>query len=46
LPADFGKALAKNKQEKKFFETLSFTNRKEYVEWIVIAKREETRNKG
>ena len=44
LPADFGKALAKNKQEKKFFDTLSFTNRKEYVEWIVTAKREETRN--
>ncbi|HYK44866.1 MAG TPA: YdeI/OmpD-associated family protein [Parafilimonas sp.] len=44
LPADFEKLLAKNKAEKKFFESLSFTNRKEYVEWIVTAKREETRN--
>jgi len=44
LPADFEKALAKNKQEKQFFESLSFTNRKEYLEWIVTAKREETRN--
>ena len=31
-------------EEKTFFETLSFTNKKEYVEWIVTAKREETRN--
>ena len=44
LPADFEKALVKNKKQKEFFDRLSFTNRKEYVEWIVTAKGEETRN--
>ena len=43
LPEDFEKALQKAKTEKAFFDTLSFTNKKEYVEWIVTAKREETR---
>ena len=43
LPEDFDKALGKNKKQKEFFDTLSFTNRKEYVEWIVTAKRDETR---
>ena len=42
-PEDFQAALNKAKTEKAFFETLSFTNQKEYVEWIVSAKREETR---
>ena len=44
LPEDFETALRKNKKQKEFFDTLSFTNRKEYVEWIVTAKREEKRN--
>lgn len=43
LPNDFSAALQKAPNEKAFFETLSFTNRKEYVEWIVSAKKEETR---
>ena len=43
LPDDLAAALKKNKQETAFFNTLSFTNKKEYVEWIVTAKREETR---
>jgi hypothetical protein len=43
LPEDFAIALKKKKQEEAFFNTLSFTNRKEWVEWIVTAKREETR---
>jgi hypothetical protein len=43
LPDDFAIALKKNKKEEAFFNTLSFTNRKEWVEWIVTAKREETR---
>jgi len=44
LPDDFAEALRKNKKQETFFNTLSFTNKKEYVEWIVTAKREETRN--
>lgn len=43
LPDDFAAALKKYKHETAFFNTLSFTNKKEYVEWIVTAKREETR---
>ena len=43
LPDDFSKELKKAKKQEAFFNTLSFTNRKEYVEWIVSAKREETR---
>lgn len=43
LPDDLTAALKKNKKETAYFETLSFTNKKEYIEWIVTAKREETR---
>lgn len=44
LPDDFESALKKNKKQEAFFNMLSFTNKKEYVEWIVTAKKEETRN--
>lgn len=44
LPDDLADALKKNKKQETFFNTLSFTNKKEYIEWIVTAKREETRN--
>ncbi|MBK6935532.1 MAG: YdeI/OmpD-associated family protein [Chitinophagaceae bacterium] len=43
LPDDLADTLKKNKATATFFETLSFTNKKEYIEWIVTAKREETR---
>ncbi len=43
LPDDFAAALKKSKKEMDFFNTLSFTNKKEYIEWIVSVKREETR---
>jgi hypothetical protein len=35
--------LKKNKKALQFFDTLSFTNKKEYVVWITSAKKEETR---
>jgi hypothetical protein len=44
LPEDFATELKKNKKEAAFFDTLSFTNKKEFIEWIVTAKREETRS--
>ena len=44
LPNDFATALKKKKKEEAIFNSLSFTNKKEYIEWIVTAKREETRN--
>jgi hypothetical protein len=43
LPDDFAGALKKNKKQAEFFQSLSFTNKKEYLEWIVTARREETR---
>jgi len=43
LPDDLAVALKKNKKQEGFFNTLSFTNKKEYIEWIITAKREETR---
>ena len=43
LPDDLAAALKKKKKALEFFNTLSFTNKKEYIEWIVTAKREETR---
>jgi hypothetical protein len=43
LPDDFSSALNKNKKQASFFESLSFSNKKEYIEWIVTAKREDTR---
>jgi len=41
VPGDLKKKL--NKKAKKFFDSLSYTNRKEYVRWIETAKKEETR---
>ncbi|HVT86459.1 MAG TPA: YdeI/OmpD-associated family protein [Chitinophagaceae bacterium] len=43
LPDDLAAVLKRNKKQYDFFKTLSFTNKKEYIEWIVTAKREETR---
>src|SRR5678809_582455 len=35
LPDDLADALKKNKKQEGFFNTLSFTNKKEYIEWII-----------
>lgn len=43
FPDDLAAALKKNKTEFAVFDALSFTNKKEYIEWIITAKREETR---
>lgn len=43
LPDDLAAALKKAKKQEAFFHSLSFTNKKEYIEWIVSAKKEETR---
>jgi Bacteriocin-protection, YdeI or OmpD-Associated len=44
LPDDLSASLKKNKKQQDFFDTLSFTNKKEYIDWIITAKREETRS--
>jgi hypothetical protein len=43
LPEDLAKAFAKNKKAASVFEGLAFSHRREYVEWIITAKKEETR---
>jgi len=43
LPDDLALVLKKNKKQNNFFNELSFTNKKEYIEWIVTAKQEQTR---
>lgn len=43
IPSELQQLFAGNKSAKTFFESLAFTHRREYVEWIVSAKREETK---
>ena len=45
VPQDFKKALAGNKKALRTFEGFSYTNKKEYIEWITEAKTGETRAK-
>jgi uncharacterized protein YdeI (YjbR/CyaY-like superfamily) len=43
VPDDLRKALARNAAARKTFEGFSPSHRREYIEWLVEAKREETR---
>ena len=43
IPDDLATAFTKNKEAKTVFDKLPFTHRKEFVEWIITAKKEETR---
>jgi len=45
VPADLAAGLAKNAKARKTFQGFSPSHRREYVEWIAGAKREETRRK-
>jgi len=45
VPDELKKLLAQNVKAKRFFDSLSYTNRKEYAVWISSAKKEETREK-
>lgn len=45
VPEDLKKAFKQHKAAEEFFSSLSFTNRKEYVVWLVTAKHESTRLK-
>jgi uncharacterized protein YdeI (YjbR/CyaY-like superfamily) len=45
IPADLKAALAKNKKAQQGFEGFTEAQRREYAEWILEAKREETRAK-
>ncbi len=41
VPADFAKTL--NKAQRAAYDAMSYTHRKEYVQWIEAAKKPETR---
>ncbi len=45
LSNEFEKMLAKSNKAKAFYDSLSFTNRKEYALWISTAKKPETLEK-
>ena len=45
MPDDFASALARNPAAKAALEGFAPSHRREYLEWITEAKREETRNK-
>lgn len=45
VPEDLAEALAGDAEAKSFFEGLSYSNKRYYVEWIVGAKKEETRQR-
>ncbi|MFI5137232.1 MAG: YdeI family protein [Sphingobacteriales bacterium] len=44
LPSDLKQVLEQSPVALSFFDALSFTNKKEYVVWILSAKQEKTRN--
>jgi antitoxin component of MazEF toxin-antitoxin module len=43
VPADLQAALSTSTAAREFFDSLSYTHRKEWVRWITEAKKEETR---
>src|SRR5688572_15372186 len=43
LPKELVKEFKKDKAAKAFFDKLSYTHQREYVQWINEAKKEETR---
>ena len=43
VPYDLENALARSEEARARFESMSYSHRKEYVDWIESAKREETR---
>jgi uncharacterized protein YdeI (YjbR/CyaY-like superfamily) len=45
VPDDFIKVLKKNKMAYANFQDFTYSNKKEYVEWITEAKTSETRDK-
>ncbi len=44
-PLDLAAALRRNGRARKSFESFSPSNRRDYIEWLTEAKREETRQK-
>jgi uncharacterized protein YdeI (YjbR/CyaY-like superfamily) len=45
IPEEFAHALKQNKKAQEFFDQLASTFQKQYIGWITLAKRKETRAK-
>jgi uncharacterized protein YdeI (YjbR/CyaY-like superfamily) len=45
VPEDVALLLSGNNKAKKFFDSLSYTDKKEYIQWIESAHRQETRER-
>lgn len=45
VPADLNAALARNRKARAFFDALSPSNKRDYVNWLTEAKAKETRNR-
>ena len=45
VPGDLKSALRKNSKARTTFDNFSYSHKKEYVDWITNAKRDETRKK-
>lgn len=43
IPDDVAEVFNKNEKAKELFDTMSYTHRKEYIRWIIEAKKPETR---
>lgn len=44
-PDDLAEALRSSPEAEAFFESLSFSHKRSYVDWIVSAKKDETRQR-
>jgi uncharacterized protein YdeI (YjbR/CyaY-like superfamily) len=45
VPADLASALSRNAKARRTFDGFTYSHRKEYVNWVASAKRDETRAK-
>ena len=45
LPKEFANLLDNNMEAKEFYESLSYSNKRKYIQWITSAKKEETQIK-
>jgi hypothetical protein len=45
LPSDFAQALDNNQQARAFYDTLTFSHKKEFINWFDSAKKPETRTR-
>lgn len=43
LPDELTAAIKKNKKPEVYFHALAFSHKKKYIEWMVTAKRDETK---